>query len=932
MSEEEGDSGSIWDILPGVNEREDQPGYEDPDSLTQGERDREEFLDETVEATRDYYTGKTANEIDPNDPVIGERYRSTGDIVREDAVDRNDFRRNEEAIMLSDLGKEALMWASTYPEYTLGIRGDREYYANEYLAQLVDFRIEDIVRALEDDYGVDQEVLDWMLAESGEDVRQNWVARNLAPFLSDGIAMIKSSQSMHGVGAGYRTFEESGAEKQIGWESSANPLVVSTPDWGDLRSYTGADDSFINRFIPQTPEAIALELGIDLTAGVLMRGLVRGSRWLRAAYLRRVAGESVAEIVNPVLREIFTPSLSNQLRGIGDGWGPRLDWKDDSVDWLNPYVANKDATLDELIQFLDELESTDPNMGARLRGELNNGPEGLHPSRREMTQQEIDLIAGVRNTMDRINLELEFVEKVIDAPVPPNRITEVDPLIVQPTPAVSDINASHLFKRRLPELRAQWDELIAAEGPYAIGGDEVYGEYIQMQYDFARILGYEIEPFPPLWEVIGVSEEVYLYRQLKYTLEEIKKIPPDIIDDLAGEGQRINPGELQGGTTIDHRDGPVGGAFEDIYEEGRYTYEELVEVREELIDRITRVVDDADPIEAHIGAAGGESAEGLIVWDPDELHAWSRKFFDELEGSPANLRDRVLSSFRHDHPLGGPALSDAALERAYEPLRRDESEDFVRWLMDGGGSTDARTWDGMMSEMLESPYINGLFGSMRVKWSPRLTPDDLGPLPGPPQPNPWAPSEGVARITSVDELMKKIFPDRPSGIGGPPSPDSVPLFRTEASGANLLESMEPGVGPRGSNYYQRADGSIARYKTQEAASQTVSPNEWGWMSPKGGDTGAAPYYFITQEASELWAGTLAAIRRNEITADGIVVKWVVEGTSKRMEMTGFANGEWVTLPNVADQLPREGLYPWASDGSHLGDRIAETFDSPTILD
>jgi hypothetical protein len=144
--------------------------------------------------------------------------------------------------------------------------------------------------------------------------------------------------------------------------------------------------------------------------------------------------------------------------------------------------------------------------------------------------------------------------------------------------------------------------------------------------------------------------------------------------------------------------------------------------------------------------------------------------------------------------------------------------------------------------------------------------------------------------------------------------------------------MEPGVGPRGSNYYQRADGSIARYKTQEAASQTVSPNEWGWMSPKGGDTGAAPYYFITQEASELWAGTLAAIRRNEITADGIVVKWVVEGTSKRMEMTGFANGEWVTLPNVADQLPREGLYPWASDGSHLGDRIAETFDSPTILD
>ena len=164
---------------------------------------------------------------------------------------------------------------------------------------------------------------------------------------------------------------------------------------------------------------------------------------------------------------------------------------------------------------------------------------------------------------------------------------------------------------------------------------------------------------------------------------------------------------------------------------------------------------------------------------------------------------------------------------------------------------------------------------------------------------PWAPAQGVPRAGKP-------------GLGGSgaPAADARPLFRTERpAGSSILESMEEGLAPAGSNYYGNTDGTVSRFKTKETAAQTPKPDQWGWMDP-------GEYRYVSEEAT-------AAIRRQSQPNAPAMVKWEwVKGELKLMDL---ATGK--SIGAVYD-TPRVGFHPFSSfpDGrTHLGDRIAQVF-------
>jgi len=166
----------------------------------------------------------------------------------------------------------------------------------------------------------------------------------------------------------------------------------------------------------------------------------------------------------------------------------------------------------------------------------------------------------------------------------------------------------------------------------------------------------------------------------------------------------------------------------------------------------------------------------------------------------------------------------------------------------------------------------------------------------------WTPELGVPRAGKP-------------GLGGSgaPAADARPLFRTERpAGSTLFEDMGAGQRPpAGSNYYDNADGTVSRFKTQNTSSQTLKPDQWGWMDP-------GEYRYVNEEAA-------AAIRRQMGANAPATVKWEWNAAGDQLKLVDIATGK--SIGAVYD-APRVGLQPFASwpDGrTHLGDRIAEVF-------
>ena len=135
--------------------------------------------------------------------------------------------------------------------------------------------------------------------------------------------------------------------------------------------------------------------------------------------------------------------------------------------------------------------------------------------------------------------------------------------------------------------------------------------------------------------------------------------------------------------------------------------------------------------------------------------------------------------------------------------------------------------------------------------------------------------------------------------------DSAPFhFRTQEPPVGNLR-VTPSVDPKGSRYYMEPEGLVARYKTEQTASQTLKPDQWGWMDP-------ADYRFLDEGAADL-------VRRHRMGQATAEFKWV----GNELRAVDAASG----LPvGVVSDVPRVGSYPFAVDNAgrnHLGDRIAE---------
>jgi len=137
-----------------------------------------------------------------------------------------------------------------------------------------------------------------------------------------------------------------------------------------------------------------------------------------------------------------------------------------------------------------------------------------------------------------------------------------------------------------------------------------------------------------------------------------------------------------------------------------------------------------------------------------------------------------------------------------------------------------------------------------------------------------------------------------------PSDDAAFYFRTQEPPLGNLR-ITPSEVPKGSRYYKDPEGLVARYKTEHTASQTLKPDQWGWMDP-------TDYRFLDEGAADL-------VRRHRMGQAKAEFKWV----GNELRVVDAASG----LPvGVVSDVPRVGSYPFGVDNAgrnHLGDRIVE---------
>ena len=99
---------------------------------------------------------------------------------------------------------------------------------------------------------------------------------------------------------------------------------------------------------------------------------------------------------------------------------------------------------------------------------------------------------------------------------------------------------------------------------------------------------------------------------------------------------------------------------------------------------------------------------------------------------------------------------------------------------------------------------------------------------------------------------------------------------------------------------------MARYKTEHTASQTLKPDQWGWMDP-------TDYRFLDEGAADL-------VRRHRMGQAKAEFKWV----GNELRVVDAASG--LPVGGTVSNVPRVGSYPFGVDNAgrnHLGDRIVE---------
>ena len=762
-------------------------GYEDPSSLTQGERDREEFLDEIIAESINPYSGKRRS---PTGETFDFEEASTGQIVQEHATKEYDQKRNGESIMLSELAREAIEWGYNSPMMTAGQRPDSTVVANEYLQQFGDFTVQDIIDTLLNEYGVDQNVIDWINAAPGEEVRQNWLARNVSPVLT-------------GIIRAHEGFQVSADEVpvQIGWESDLNPLIEATPDWHDARGILGDKDSLANLILPTSPEEAAAFFGMYIGTGVVLNGVVRGSRFLQAAAQQRrwsgqwpynpLEGELVPAWMGPqsqsrltgagLVDDFIDGTVTPAQRAISEarisGLLPEkggLTQLTEAVDWafkevpqtletmtptswvglpqastltqrLNPFSLPARAGLRELEQHLSALEGVK---------EQTADIEGYNPFIEDGWYSR--LTHGIQQAVDELDVHLGFAERVGN-----QREQRVVP------------NERIQNESRIPDDIKDYKGLVVRLGemsPFDPKYEELRRRIFDLGNDMAKRFEFDIaieseRGFLPVWESFGMSELEYLDAQLEFAARGLAEAKPGAEEvEYYTSGHRNEDGEF------DSFPVPTEG-------------DDWVEIIGKIEDRIVNLL---PGVESITGPGKGLVFPGYEEFVGDPLF---QEFVKLGERVSLAEKDRTLEPWSEESSaiMGTEPFDWLAFSRS-RGYSEEEIADFRRWLEvegelsakypDDPDFTAAIThdWQSQQTDLLAA------IGLIREMYSP----DNLGTLINAP----------LGGEVGLDKAGLREFVDEWDGVvedggeyGGEYFPDARNIQEVSPETMELLRSL-----------------------------------------------------------------------------------------------------------------------------------------------